>query len=362
VSSAPLAGSGEQRAKTARRFRAQAAACRFLGSAVYAHLLACAADDIEKTGPVWELLAPYAEDPGGSMLALRLMGATHRLALSGADPALAARYPSTGGDGDTDGAWQAWLGLVRDRADEVFPLVSRGVQTNEVGRAATLLGGFLAVARQTGLPLRVLEVGTSAGLNLRWDHFRYRVGAATWGPPGSPVDLGNPFEGPVVPSLTPPGASVAERRGCDPHPLDPTDAEDRLTLLSYVWPDQTTRFANLAGACDVAAGVPVTIDRESGDSWIAGQLAAAVAGLATVVFHSVMLQYVEPSARRQLLSNISAAGRRATEEAPVAWLRFEPAGHLASVMEVRLTQWPGGVDHRLAVAHPHGAWVRWEAP
>jgi hypothetical protein len=281
--------------------------------------------------------------------------------LSGAAPALAARYPSTGGDGDADGAWEAWFAVVRDRAEEVIPLVARGVQTNEVGRSAALIGGFLAVARETGLPLRLLEVGASAGLNLRWDQFRYRVGGASWGPVGSPVDLGDPFYGPVVPTLAPLEAPVTERRGCDLHPLDPTSTEDRLTLLSYVWPDQTTRFANLAGACDVAAEVPVPLDRESGESWVAGQLAEARVGVATVVFHSVMLQYVEAGARRQLLGNIAAAGSRATDKTPLGWLRLEPAGNLASDMEVRLTLWPGGGDRRLAVAHPHGTWVRWEA-
>jgi hypothetical protein len=36
-----------------------------------------------------------------------------------------------------------------------------------------LIGGFLRVAAMTRRPLRLLEVGSSAGLNLRWDHYRY---------------------------------------------------------------------------------------------------------------------------------------------------------------------------------------------
>jgi hypothetical protein len=26
---------------------------------------------------------------------------------------------------------------------------------------------------------------------------------------------------------------------------------------------------------------------------------------------------------------------------------------------VDLTTWPGGLERRLALAHPHGVWVRW---
>ena len=57
--------------------------------------------------------------------------------------------------------------------------VVQPVQTNEPGRSVSLLGGYLEVARaHPGLPLRVFEVGASAGLNLLWDEFRYEVRGA----------------------------------------------------------------------------------------------------------------------------------------------------------------------------------------
>jgi hypothetical protein len=349
----------ELQVKMAQGFRAQGQGCGLLGSALYNDLLARAADDIDGRGPVWEVIAPYAREPGRSMLALRLMGATHRLAITGADPGLAAHYPSTGGDGDPFGAWEAWIALVRDHADRVGPLIANGVQTNEVGRAGALLGGFLEVARRTGLPLRILEVGASAGLNLRWDRFRYRAGAAKWGPPDSPVDLGDPFVGGAAPTLVPKHVAIQERRGCDLRPADPTSSEGRAMLLSYVWPDQVRRFTNLAGACDVAATLPVELDKASADGWVAQRLASPVDGAATVVFHSTMLQYVEAEARDRLLKAIAAGGERATASAPLAWLRMEPV-HIRDLdAEVRLTLWPGGQDRRVATAHPHGAWVRW---
>ena len=151
--------------------------------------------------------------------ALQLMGALHRLVLEGRAPELARFYPSTGGTPDAPAARQALIDTVEQYHDVLPGLMQRPIQTNEVGRSAALLVGFLTVARQTGLPLRVLEIGASAGLNLRWDHYRYTGPAGEWGDPDSPVEIAEAFTGQRPPlDLRP---SVVERRGCDPHPLDP---------------------------------------------------------------------------------------------------------------------------------------------
>jgi hypothetical protein len=124
---------------------------------------------------VYAVLQGHERDPGPSALALRLMGAVHRLVLRGDAPALARHYPSAGGrPGDP---WPPFLDVLRDWREELAPMIEQPVQTNEPGRCAALLGGFLEVARDTGLPLRLLEVGASAGLNLRFDAYR----AATHG-------------------------------------------------------------------------------------------------------------------------------------------------------------------------------------
>jgi len=352
--------------KLARRFRAQGESCAALGSPLYSALLARAADDLETRGPLWRAAGTLADLPGGALASLRFMGAIHRLALSGRAPALAAHYPSCGGDGDPHGAWTALLALCERSAgdEELAQLLTRGVQTNEVGRAAAMLGGFLSVARSTGLPLRLLEVGTSAGLNLRWDHFHYVAGDQSWGPLGSAVEQGDVWVGDRLPELSPPMAEleIADRHGCDIDPLDPTTSEGRRTLLSFDWPDMERRLRLLDGACTVAAAVPAKVDRAPADAWLADRLASVGTGVATVVFHSVFLQYMETAARSRLLVTLTAAGERATSRSPLAWLRLEPPGGLGSPdFEVRLTTWPGARELRLAASHPHGAWVRWEA-
>ena len=134
--------------------RSQALWCEKLGSPLYAYLLNRAADDYESGGPLDALLAPHQHEPRGSVLPLRMMGAVHRLALTGEAPELARFYPSCGGRVELEHAWNAFRTLVQEKNSELQELITRPVQTNEVGRCGALLGGFLLIARRTGLPLR----------------------------------------------------------------------------------------------------------------------------------------------------------------------------------------------------------------
>ena len=339
----------------ARRLRTQARACAELGSPLYAELMVRAAADVEARGLVFDVLAGHEHDPGEHAIALRLFAGLHRLALEGSAPDMAAHFPSTGGDADADAAWPALLDALRDEAPRLRAALGSPPQTNEVGRSAALLVGFHTVASETARPLRLLEVGTSAGLNLRWDQYCYDVGAASVGDLGSPVRFpASWFEG--VWSL-PRAVAVGERRGCDAAPIDPAREGDRLRLLSYVWPDQRARFERLAGALEVARRVAVVVDAADACDWLDTRLSEPADGFATVVFHSVFVQYLTVEGRGRLRATIEDAGRRARHGAPLAWLRMEPGGHLQT--EVRLTLWPGGRERVLATAGFHGQPVRW---
>src|SRR6185503_11251145 len=126
-------------------------------------------------------------------------------------------------------------------------------------------------AAESGLPLRLLEVGSSAGLNLRWDRFRYEWRGAAFGPADSPVRFTETFTDGAPASV--PAVAIAERSGCDASPIDPVSEEGRLTLLAYVWPDQAERFARLRGALDVAAAMPTTIEQADACEWLTARLA-----------------------------------------------------------------------------------------
>lgn len=348
ASSEPSAGS--KRAALGGLLRRKSVQCSALGSPGYAALLGHAANDVESGGVCLELLLDRAGDQEGSALALRFMSAVHRLVLEGVAPTLARHYPSVGGTYALEDAWPAFREAVADHREVLRELVRQPIQTNEVGRSAALLPGFMAIAREYGLPLRILEIGASAGLNLRFDRYRYEARGGGWGPVNSPVHLDG-FEGePPFVSL-----GVASRRGCDLAPLDPCDRETRRRLRSTVWADQLERLRLLDAALLLARSFPVRIDRAPARDWLEQQLGRGTPGEATVVFHSIVWQYLTEPERGGLRSILAAAGRRATRNAPLAWLRMEPAGEFA---RVTLTTWPGRHERTVARSGYHGRPVR----
>lgn len=337
------------RQKLAAAIREQVKWCDRLGSPLYHALLIRIAADIESSGISWSILSPHAGDPQRSLLPLRLLGAIHRLVLEGRLPKLAQYYPSAGGTADPDAAFAALLEALEQQRDFLRTGLPESVQTNEVGRCCALLPGFLEIARTTHLPLRLLEIGCSAGLHLRWDCYRYETARGTWGPANSRVVFDNSFVGDPPPLDV--SVQVGERRGCDINPIDPTTTDGRLTLLSFVWPDQAGRFRQLANAIDVARNIPATLDRSAAIPWLETQLAHPRPGVATVVFHSIVLLYFSRQDRERLGQLMTQAGQRASQEAPLAWLSMEPG---ENETDVHLTLWPGGERRLIATSGYHG--------
>jgi hypothetical protein len=349
-------------------FRLQAAACGRLGSAMYADLLSALADDLAAGGPTARVLRGHEDDPGPSGLALRLAGSIHRLVLADDAPELAALFPTVGGAWDAEGV-AAVIAFLARRGDDVRPLLERAPQTNEVGRAAALVGGLLRLTERWRLPIRLFEIGSSGGLNLQADRFRITAGPGgsfSWGDPGSPVVLDGGWTGDPV--LMDPLLEVVERGGSDLHPVDVASEDGRLTLTSYVWPDMTARHARLAGAVELARERPVPVVRADAASYV--EALGTASGALTVLWHSVVWQYVPPEQQARVTTRLAALGEAATDEAPLVHLFAEPtrrtpgSGH---EFWVCVEEWPGrsggsagGERVFLGRMAAHGVPVSWE--
>jgi hypothetical protein len=345
----------------ARAIRLQAQACVVFGSAFSGAVLERAADDLEQGGPTAAILAPWADATTRALMSdavpIRLLGALHDVALSGEAPALSAAYPASDRSGDVDAAWTEARAVIADRPHRISTFMAHEPQTNEVRRSAWLIGGFLTIAAETGLPLRCFEVGASAGLNQLWDRFFYRLGdVAAWGDPASSVVIDTDWRGRAPPIDAP--VRVIERAACDRAPIDLAGEIARRRLRAYVWADQIDRMRRLEAAIALGLAEGVRVDRDDAVAWTQAR-AHPREGAATVLYHSVFWQYLPARSQAALTDAIRAHGARAEANAPFAWLRMEPRPNDLATMDLRLTLWPRGEERVLALVHPHGAEVTW---
>jgi len=331
-------------------FGRQADACRTMGSPFTARLADLAPRYIDRSTLSGRRILGWTGHAGEDALPLRLFGGLHRLVLTGCDAPLAAVYPPNAASDDDLVA--AIAAAIARHDHDLHDILMSPPQTNEVGRSAMLLPGFLWLARRFGGRLDVIEIGASAGLNMHWDSYGYRYGPASLGEPDAPLILSPecttppPLDGEV---------EVVRRRACDLSPLDPSDSDHRTRLLSFVWADQKERMDRLAAALDHAASRPERVEAADAADFLDRELTKpAIDGALRVVVHSIFWQYLADKPRL----GIQQAMLRAAVNGPVAWLRLEADGRTPGAGLI-VTLFPSGEQHTLARGDYHGRWINW---
>jgi hypothetical protein len=335
----------------------QAAACDNLGSPFTARLCRALSKSLDRNTAVGRRVLDWPGHTRADALSLRLCGGLHALVLSKTDGALAAIYPQADADEETIAAVLPEAIARNDEA--LLRALDSAPQTNEIARSGMLLPGFLAIARETGLPFALHEIGSSAGLNLLFDGFHYRYGDAEWGNPDSPVRLSPEVRG-TVPPLDD-RIEIVLRQGNDIAPIDVGNMADRLRLRSYVWADQAARLSRLDAAIELAAAVGFSLEEEDAAVFVKRKLDERQLGSAFVLFHSIMWQYMPETSKAEIEAALRDAGDRATSITPIAWLRMEPLDTRDPHATLSLTLWPDGTTRQLAKCDYHGRWIEWIA-
>lgn len=337
-------------------FEAQAESCHRLGSpftAILCRQLPKLLDTHTATG---RKVLKWHGDPGSDALALRLCGALHALVLSEMEPALADSYPPYK---QREGALQEAVAQAIARHDPfIVDFIDSPPQTNEIARSAMLLPGLLLVARETGLPLALGEIGASAGLNLNLDRFHYIYQNRQWGGAASPVKLSLRVEGAPPPLEA--TLEIDSRAGCDRMPVEISNPNQRLRLKSYLWPDQPHRMERLEAAMAVANAHPFRLTQEDAADFVDRELASRPDNAAYVLMHSIMWQYLPEATKARIEATLERHGAGATATAPIAHLRMEPVPSESGHAVLSLTMWPNGTTRRLARVDFHGRWIAWE--
>jgi hypothetical protein len=269
------------------------------------------------------------------------------------------------------------LDFCREQRDALAAiLATRSTQTNEVNRCAALLPALL-YATPRGHPLRLVELGASAGLNLLVDRYDYDY--RTGGDANDPrltrtvritprVVCACSLHGDLPPLARPP---IAERVGVDLAPVDLRDEDAARWLLACVWPDEADRVARLRAAIELARTDPPTVVRGDALLLLPALVDPAGIGVHPVIWHSWVLAYWTPAAQHELTRAIDALG--ATRD--LTWLYLEQPSETPGLpMPVA-----AATDHdpddsalvavtyrdgrrtvvRLGDAHPHAHSMRW---
>lgn len=320
---------------------------------------------------------------------LLLLAAVHFLLLSGVEHPLAAFYDTVAEvrgvaferpNGDVASAFAAFCQAHRGELEHL--VATRTTQTNEVGRCSALLAGLCDVASRYDweVPLSLLDLGTSAGLNLLFDDYSYTYrsasddGILTAGAKGSAVSIECSARDDLrsLPELRMP--TMSDRVGLDLYPLDPFSDDAALWLLACQWPDNPARFGRLRAAL---ANVRASDDPprlERGDMVKdLPRIAATIGGTTPlIVFHSWVAAYLDEDQQRALAAAVHALGRARPVHHLYCESPFETPGlptppspvpregpDLATTL-VHIG--PEGEPERLADTHPHGYWIRWWPP
>lgn len=341
-------------------FAQQAGWCGRLGSPFTERLCDLLGRKLDRTTATGRRVLEWPGQPGGNgdIVPLRLVGGLHALVRRGRLPRLATHYPPNPLS-EPDSLWAALEDALRDADAELSTWLDSAPQTNEVGRSAVLMSGLLVIASQYPMPIALYELGASAGLNMVLDRYRYRLGDTEAGAPGAALALRPKWDGPSPPAAR---VSIIHRRGVDLQPLDVTREQDRERLAAYVWPDQERRVAQLTAAIAIAATDPPPIDRGDAGRWFVDTVdVGAEQGLVRVLTHTIAYQYFPADTQAAIVAHATKVGAAATSSAPFAWLRYEIDPTAGNVPTLRLTLWPDGEEHILAMGYPHGELIRWMA-
>lgn len=295
----------------------------------------------------------WAGEPVADALVLRLIGGLHALHRAGADPALLRVFEGKVTAADEIDAVLGDVLAAHDAA--LLRWLDGPPQTNEAMRSAGLMTGLLHVAATFGPRVEVLEIGSSAGLNLLIGRMRFDLGGVSAGPAGSPLLIRPEWRGSPPPAVP---IEVTHARGVDIAPVDVTDPAQAARLAAYVWVDAAERQARLDTAIAMVREAPVDLVAGDAADWVEARLDEPQApGTCRVLMHSVVWQYLPAAGRERIRTAMAAAGTRATAARPLAWVMMEPNRDLHR-HEVRVQCWPGDTPMQLvALTHAHGAWV-----
>ena len=308
-----------------------------------------------------DLLDLAAETRPGQQPANMLMAAAHLLVLKNPELPFARFFASVRGDAaePPEAAGSEFGAFCAEHHDAIAQILrERLVQTNVPGRGVAVRLAMHEITQRILGPVTLLEIGPSAGIQLRFDRWALQIAGRRFGPADAPLTLRPQWRADHPPRDLDHISPVRDRLGIDLHRVDATDPEQRLWLQALVWPEHRDRFAELAAALDTVAADPPTILQGDAIEMLPRLDAERLPDdIPLVVFHAMVRIHIPADRRDAFDAAIAALGRRrrvlhVSLEIP---RRDSPHDRSAPLLALRDSQ---GEDRDLARVEGHGRWIQ----
>lgn len=284
-----------------------------------------------------------------------LFGAVHYLLLKGKEHSLKEYYPSVvehpKSYKESFGHFKNFCMTYQDEIESI--LKTRLVQTNEVRRCAYLYPAFCAIYEIAKKPLALVEIGTSAGLQLLWDQYSYTYGQNNiYGNHDSRLTITAEVEGNHIPSLqvTPPPLST--RIGLDLNPIHLNDEKEKLWLKSLIWPEHTERLFMFEEAASYIKECPVSLVEGDGVRLLSKYVEKIPENSVVCIFHTHVANQMPIEVKKNLLQAVKAIGEK------------RDVFHLYNNIQdqfLHLDYYLEGMESQntIAATDGHGRWFEW---
>ena len=272
-----------------------------------------------------------------------------------------------------DNCYPAFREFCLENASDLRPILrTRRTQTNSVRRSAVLYPAIAHVAARTDDPIAIVELGSSAGLNLLFDRYRYDYDGRVIGSSDAPFTIESEIRGgdPPLPESPP---DVHSRVGIDLNPLDVVSqanvvgqgpqssqnarSDDADWLRALVWPSHTERRRLLEGALQVASTEPPRLVEGDLRDDLPAVLDDIPDDVPVCVLNTLVLYQVPES----VCVDLEATLCDRMGERPLHWLTGAPelsGGESITLDWVRREAGEVCRD-RLVESDPHGVWLDW---
>ena len=284
-----------------------------------------------------------------------LFGAVHYLLLKGAVHKLKEFYPSLViKPQHYKESFRYFKDFCLINKDEVIKILqTKLVQTNEVRRCAYLYPVFSYIYEKTKKPFALIEIGTSAGLQLLWDKYSYSYNTdEVVGNIGSALNITSELKSDTTPFLQSTSPPVTTRIGIDLNPVDLNDEEEYLWLKSLIWTEHKDRRIMFEKAAKYIKEYPVHLVKREGVGLLSEIVDSVPLENTVCIYHTHVANQMSKETRKSLLNIVESIGK------------YRDVFHIYNNIQdkyLHLDYYLNGVEYKQTIAETdgHGRWFKW---